>query len=550
MDGKTIKRKTEIRKSERSNLDGMWNLIQRFIVPFRAAFFQTKDSEGNVDWRRREIFDSTAILKNANLAAHIHMALTNSQLKWFGFKFQQAKARDVQEAQEWLEESDKRTYESIQSSNFDLEANELYLDLTAFGTGNMISMPEYDNASRLIGTDYKTVPVDEAYFDLDVKGNVLNFYRILNWTASQIVDKFPNQKIPEKVMQDYNSDARAHIRHTLIFCIFKREFVESFNPFETASVKKRPYGSKYVYWDTSEEIGEEGGHHECPVVSPRWRRVSGSQWGFSPGMIAIWDVLTLNQLTELILVSGEKVIDPAIMMTKKGVFGDIDLSAGGAVVVRDLEKSMKAFESKARFDVSSLSKQELVQSIRDAFFADDLQLKESPAMTAAEVYARIQLMQKLLGPTFGRLQTHFLNPIVSRQFMINFRNKIFSPMPVKLSQMQADLQIDYLGTLAKSQKMDAVNSVERWMGITTAMAQVFPGILDIPNADEVIRNLAENEGIPTKLMNSSVHVERIRKLKAKKAAQQEMISTQAAQGMAAEQTGKGMQAMKEGMATT
>ena len=545
MDCSTIKRRTVARMSDRSNVEDIWNLIERFICPFRADLFGEKSDEGRVDWRRREIFDSTAIDANSNLAAHIHGAVTNPNLKWFTQVYQQQKWRHHHEAKEWLEECDSINYQSIQESNFDLEANEIYLDLTSFGGGSMSSMPDESDTGQLLGVDFKTFPVDECYFDFDIKGHVINFYRVLQWTADQCADKFGANTLPEKIKSDFESPDKSNNKHKIIFCIYKRPVDPWFDEFSYTATINRPYGSKYVDFATATILGQEGGHHEMPIFAPRWRRVSGSDWGFSPSMIAIWDVLTLNQMNELLLVAGEKVLDPTLLTTRKGVFGDIDLSAGGTVVVQDLEKSMKAFESRARFDVTGLNKQDLIRAVQKIYFVDELQLKESPAMTAAEVHARIQLMQRLLGPTFGRLHTHFLNPVVSRQFKMNFRYKRFPPMPPALAKEKADLRIEYLGSLAKAQKMDKAQSVEQWMGTTVAFSERFPQVLDIPNVDEVVRDMAENHGVPTKLQNSRIVVTKQRKIKQKQMAEEQEILKKQAQGDAAKSMGEGAQAIQQ-----
>ena len=546
MDGKTIKRRTQARVSDRNNIDGMWNIIERFIVPFRAMMFQDKNDEGRIDWRRRELFDSTAVKDNANLAAHIHGAMTNSELKWFGFDFKAQALRDTSEAKEWMESADDITYQSIKQSNFDLEANEIYLDLTGFGGGIMTSMPEEDDAGDLMETRYQTLPVDECYFDFDVNDALVNFYRILQWTADQIVDKFGAEGLPEVIVQAHEDDAQGLKRFKIIFSIYKIPENSKADTFVKLSVENRPYGGKYIFWDDSSQIGPTEGYHEMPVFAPQWRRVSGSKHGFSPSMIAIWDVLTLNQMVELIMVAGEKVLDPTILTTKKGVFGDIDLSAGGTVVVQDLEKSMKAFESGARFDVSAMDKKELRDSIHEAYYVDELKLKESPAMTATEVHARVQLMQRLIGPTFGRLKTHFMNPAVTRQFMINFRYKKFPDLPEVLQSAEnSDLKIEYLGTLAKSQKMEESNSIDKWIGGTVALSEAFPSVRDIPNVDEIVRRQAHNEGVPTTLVNSPTVVKKSRLAQAKQRAEQERIMKAQAEGDAAKSVGEGASAMRE-----
>ena len=90
--------------------------------------------------------------------------------------------------------------------------------------------------------------------------------------------------------------------------------------------------------------------------------------------------------------------------------------------------------------------------------ADQLELNEGPQMTATEVQVRYELMQRLLGPTLGRLQSEFLNPIVERAFYSMLRGNALPPMPEVLQQIGGDLDIEYVGPLARSQKMDEVTS--------------------------------------------------------------------------------------------
>jgi len=100
-----------------------------------------------------------------------------------------------------------------------------------------------------------------------------------------------------------------------------------------------------ILYEDATQLGDEGGYFEMPAFVPRWRKTAGSQWGYSPAMVCLSDVLTLNQLVELILIAGEKVVDPPVLGRRRGVFGDVDLRAGGYTTVAD-EKSITVFESK------------------------------------------------------------------------------------------------------------------------------------------------------------------------------------------------------------
>jgi hypothetical protein len=544
MDGTEIIRRYTTRRDNRTSLDGLWKIIEQFIAPYRVDPFNTQQTgENAIDWRKREIFDSTAIDANSNLAAHMHGALTNSVVKWFTHQYKQKDLRKDQEAKAWLEEADAINYQSLQESTFDNEANEYYLDLTSFGSAAMMSEPDEDDTGDLAGIDYKTIPIDECYFDLDVKGHTINFYRELMWTRDQMIDKFGLDAV---IRIDELREAKPDqtIRYKLIYCVYKRQDVTNFNPWVIAAPDLRPYGSKYIFVKTKETIGKEGGHHEAPVFFSKWRQVSGSMWGYSPSMIAIWDVLSLNQMDELIMVAGEKVLDPTILTTRKGVYGDIDLSAGGTVVVQDIDRSIKAFESAARFDVSAMNKQDLIRSIERIYFVNELQLKESPAMTATEVNARIQLMQRLLGPTFGYLRTGFLGPAIERNFRINFRYRKFPPLPPVLVQRQADLEIQYLGTLAKAQKAEESQSIGRVIQLGQVMSETFPGVLDNLSGDEALRAFAEIEGVPASIVRSQADVAAKRKQDAERAAKQQEVAMASAEGQAMQDTGKGVQEMQ------
>jgi hypothetical protein len=249
-------------------------------------------------------------------------------------------------------------------------------------------------------------------------------------------------------------------------------------------------------------------------------------------------------MDELIMVAGERVLDPTILTTRKGVYGDIDLSAGGTVVVQDIDRSIKAFESAARFDVSAMNKQDLIRSIERIYFVNELQLKESPAMTATEVNARIQLMQRLLGPTFGYLRTGFLGPAIERNFRINFRYRKFPPLPPVLVQRQADLEIQYLGTLAKAQKAEESQSIGRVIQLGQVMSETFPGVLDNLSGDEAIRAFADIEGVPAAIVRSQADVQAKRKQDADRAAKQQELAQASAEGQVMQDTGKGLQEMQ------
>jgi len=523
--------------SQRKTIEQTWDLVEKFIMPLHGGkFFQQQDSEHEIDWRRgRDVYDSTAILAAQFLASSVHSALTSNSTKWFDLKFKQDELNDDHEAKVWIEDCAKICDDAIKGSNFALEANELYLDLVGFGT-SFIS-EEADDKNNIA---FSTVPIREAYFEQDHIGLLYNFYRHYQWSPVQIISKFGIDNVPDEIKEKADDAVACDTKLDVIFCIYTRESKRDADISKPLPKADRPFGAKYILQKDSAMLGEEDGYYEMPVFNPRWRKTSGSMWGHSPGIIALSDVMTLNQLVEIILKAAEKVIDPPTLAREMDILNDLDLSAASLNVVRD-PNGIVPYESRARFDVSGLLKSELQDSINRIFFVDQLQLKESPAMTATEAQIRYEMMQRLLGPTLGRLTIDFLDPMVERTFNIMYRTGKLPAPPESVASSQAELEIEYVGPMARAQKQDIVAGIEQTMGIVNSIAQINPAIMDIMNWTEAVRKIAELRGAPTELLRSNDELKEM----AEQKAQQQQLAQAGQAGDVMKSMGEGIQAMAE-----
>ena len=509
MEPTKIVKKLAILESDRKSLDTTLQLIEQFVVPFRGEFFGEENSEHEVEWRKRGIYDSTAVEAAQTLAASMGGSLTSSSTRWFGFKFKMAELNDDNEAIEWLQACEDKVYDTLQDSNFEVESSEFYLDLSSFGTGHLIEEVISDDPQKWEGIEFSAVPMNSCYFENDSKNRVLNFYRIYKWTALQIADKWGKDNIPQLIKDKLESNSTD--KFECVLCVFKRKFGVEESPDTSMPIqaKKRPYGYKYVLRQSGEELGEEGGYYEMPAFVVPYRKTSGSVWGYSPAFIVLSNILTLNEVVESTLEALGKVIDPATLTTKRGLLSDLDLSRGGLTVVEDID-DIKAYESKARFDVGEVKIDRLQDSINRAFHVDQLQLKDSPAMTATEVQVRYELMQKLLGPTLGRLITNFLDPCVMRTFNILHRADQLPEMPEIVKELEGEIDIEYTGPLARAQKSDKAQSVSVWVERLQAMSETWPEILDLPDMDAIGTDLGNLSGVPAKYIHGETKLKEIR----------------------------------------
>ncbi len=530
--------------SQRNTIEQTWQWIERYIVPFRGKFFRPQTSEHEIEWSQRIIFDDTAIDAAQTLAASIHGALTNPSFQFFSLRFRRDQLNQDADASRWLEECGERVYQALIDSNFGLEINEAYIDLTSFGTACLIEEADEDEG-EFEGLNFQAAPIREAYFEEDYKGQVLRFYRLYQWLPLQIVDKFGKENVPEQILTKLESAGSTDTKIDLIFCIYEREDKKDADISKPLSPENRPFGYKWILRESREKIGKEGGYYEMPAFLPRWLKVSGSRWGHSPAHICLPSVMMLNQLIELFTSSVERGVSPPTITEQRNIIGDLNLDAESLVVVRDIEKIMP-WKQETRMDMFQFYVEYLSQQIRSVFHVDKLELKESPAMTATEVMARVELMNRLLGPTMGRLQTDLFDPLIQRSFNILMRAGRLEAPPQSVMDANAEMDIEYRGPLARAQKTEEVASMTQFVQGLMDMSQFVPDVLDMVDWDVYVRESAEMRQLPAGVIRSAEEIEEIREGKAKLKQQQMQIESARAGGEAAEQIGKGKQALDEG----
>ena len=520
MNNADIIRRFERVKATRTTVQNDWDVIEKFVAPYRGRMFQDNTGEHGIEWRNRDLYDSTAVNSAQSLAASLHGSLTSPATRWFNLGFRSPELGEDNEAKEWLEDGADQVYYALQDSTFNLEANELYQDLVTFGTAGILCEPREAKLSEYKGIEFTAVPLKEVFFEPSERG-VHTFYRELKWPPSRIVDKFNNTDLPKTVTDAMERGDQELL--TIIFCVYPREKNKNADVSKALTPAKRPYGYKYILKTSCELVGKEGGYYEMPAFIPRWRKTSESQWGHSPANIALGDILTANQIVEMQLKAAEKMIDPPQKVQERALLGDLDLKARGLTVLRDITQIAPLLTG-AEPQVGDARLEDLRMAIRQYFFVDELELKQSPAMTATEVQVRYELMQRLLGPTLGRLQADFLDPCVERVFNILWRGGQIPTPPDSVREAGGEIDVIYLGPLQRAQKTDAVAAAERWLMLIGNMAEVMPELLDVPDPDAVAREAADSLSVPAAMMRTQDEVDQIRQQRQQQ--QQEMMEAE------------------------
>jgi len=494
-----IKQRVNRLEAERKTQENLWQDIETYICPYRGSFMQQNVTEGSIKIDRPEIYDGTALQAQQNLAANLHGNLTSPFFRWFNLKFRKNELNDDSEARAWLDAVADTMWQALLESDFSLEIAEIYMDLTSYGTASMIE--EYANDKL----DFTAIPLKETYFEEGHAGQPMIFYRILNWTYLQILDKFGAAGVPDFVKVKAESTQGSAERARVFFCIFPR--VANPKPtYSTLPPKRRPWGFKYVLEQDATLLGKEGGYHEMPASIVRWNKISESRWGHGPSHIAVYDAKTLNRQEELMLQYLAKSIDPPMKTTERGLIGDLDQTPGGLTVVKNMEDLQPLSEGQDSRIVLE-ERENRRNMIREYYYASRLDLKESPAMTATEVERRWQQMQKLLGPTLGRLQAELLDPIIKVTFSVLYRAGRLPDMPETLKAQNANLDIEYVGPIPMAQKTGLSDAVGSEMAFAAATSEAFgPDVLDAIDAPKAVREHAFYSGVPAKVIRSEAEM--------------------------------------------
>ena len=537
-DIRKLKKRFDANVASRKYTQGAWDELEKYVVPYRGRMFQKETTEGSVEWDKYDHYDDTAVISAQILSASMHSAIL-PQLQWFNLRFKDDGLQNNNDYADWLSDSARRVYHSIDNSNFSLEADEMFLDIVGFGHGFQTSESGGSDDEEL---SFSMIPIKEAFFEEDEFGFPHYFWRSLEWTATKIVSKFGYDNVPKIIKDKYDNDTNPDERIEVIFAVFPRKGAENADTSKPLVPEARPWGHVYFLATDLSILGDEGGYYEHPIYSVRWRKVSGSQWGHGPGHVCLGDIKQLNQHRLMRTRAVEKAIDPANLTTERGLLSNLDLGPRGLTVVRDMD-ALKPYEGRANFAVSFEELSLLKESIRQAFRVDQLQLKDSPAMTATEVQVRYELMNRLLGPTHGRIKVDWLDRVVFNVFKIEQRAGRLLDMPAGLKELNPDIDIEYVGAMATSQKAQLSNDMVTWAGQMAELSEIYPVLKHIVNAEQLGREIGRNKSIPEKLINGEDEVKKRVKEEADLAAKQSLLAEANAEGQAMKSIGEGKQAM-------
>lgn len=529
MTGEEIVRLCEQRAAERSAWESHWDEVEERLIP-RKTRLTTTQTPGTK--KTEKVYDSAPENQLEEFAGNLHGMLCNPGGLWFGVRTQRDEPMDVQEHKEWFQEAAKRMYTVINNSNYHTEVHEMCIDVGGVGIGSF-SVEEEFREGKVITC--QATPIQEHYIGENNLGVVDSDFRRFKLTARQAVQQYGKENLSSEVIDALEKDPGR-----------KFEFIQAIFPREERDEGKRDsanmeWASVHVETKTK-KILRESGYEEFPLMFPRWTKTAGEVYGRGPGMKALAAVKVLYKIVKTVMVGAEKAVDPPLMVPHDGFMLPLITRPSGINFYNSSStkgETIGKLPTSDKLPIGLEMEEQRRQQIKECFYAHVMTLSANPNMTATEVLQRIQDQVRILGPMIGRMFSEFCSPVVKRIFWIMYRRGMFPPLPQGL--IGQDLKVEFISPIAKQQRLMEAQSLVRAFEFLQPLAAVDPELLAIFNTDKAARGVADIVGVPPDWVFGPDVVAR------QKAARQQAIMEQQAEGQMAQLGGAAIEAAKAGL---
>lgn len=499
----------------RANHDVRWERMAPHLAPSRVGI---TGAYADGDKQTRGVYDSTTMYAAELMAHFIAGYVINPSQRWLTYKLDNFQQED--EETEWLEECRDRALRRLASSAFYAEGAETLIDWGGFGTGWLLGeerpQPTNETIRGFRGFRWEATKTGRFVIAEGTDGRVDTGGRKFQMTAEKINERWgPNGRervkpLPENIRKAIESK-ELDKQFTIIHMIMPRPRIG-----RGPGALGMPWASVWCEKESKEVLGESG-YHVFPVAGPRYHKTPGEVFGRGRGDLAWPDTFSLNSAKRMGFEDWALKIRPPVLHQSESIIGTLKLVPGGPTSVnthgRNINEVITPFQTGSHPEVSQLKEEELRKSIRQIFFVDQiLQLLEvhKSEMKAYEFAKKIELLFRLIGPVYGRLQWEFLYAVGDITFLTMFHGRDFSPPPRSIERTDGEIGIEFDNPISRAQKSEDADALVLAVNDLAPLAQVYPNIFDRLDPDRTASGIFEVRGIPALWQRNEEEQERLR----------------------------------------
>lgn len=473
-------------KERRSHWEGHWQECYEFALPQREGAI-TSATPGEKKGTR--LFDATASDAVDQLSASLLSELTPPWSRWFAFK----PGKDApEETHHGITDALERAATILQGhfdrSNFAVEMHQCYLDLVTAGTACL--MFEEAPIGESSAFRFTAVPLSNVVFEESIGGKLDATFRRSELTVLQFNERFPSAAIKEDT--DAQDNAASDQKIIVIEAV-----IPSAKGYDYVAVRDTS-----VLETGARTVLKTGSYRTSPFINFRWLKAPGEVYGRSPVMKALPDIKTANKVVELILKNAAIAVTGIWQADDDGVLNPatIRLEPGTIIPKAVGSAGLTPLKPANDMNLSNIVLDQMRERIRHALMVDMLGQPNKPNMSATEVIERSHDMARLLGATYGRLQSELLTPLALRAVTILQRRG-------EIAKFEIDgrvVELNYTSPLARHRAQREAAQMAEWI---TKVNLLGPQALQLLDPIKAARHLASVYGVPADLLRSPEDME-------------------------------------------
>ena len=521
-DADVVRRKKNIVQqmmTERTQFEGTWKQLSRYINPTRGRFDEDKTQDG----RRRDycLLDPYPMAASGKCAAGLHSGLTSPSRPWFALGLQDKELAEYHTVKLWLEECQDVLMGIYAKSNIYNMLLNIEAELTQFGTAAALLLEDFNT-----GVWARPYTCGEYAGNVDARGRVVQFARRFKLNAWQMVDEFGEDVVSDAVRHAYRAkNLKDYFPVTMLI-----EKNADYRPDSNALLNFK-YKS-YYFEDTQTDVFlKVSGYHEVPFLMPRWTVVANGIYGVGPGHNALGNCMQLQKIEKINMRLLEHRSDPALIVPSS--VGKVNRLPGKETLVPDnlINGIRPLYEATGDRGEVMQTIQYKQQQIGAAFYNDlfvMLAQQDNPQMTAREVAERHEEKLLMLSPVLEQMHNEVLAPLTRRAFEICYRNGLLPPLPEELRGEEESIKAEFISLLAQAQKAVGTNAMEKTLAIAGNLMGASPEVMDNLDLDAAIREHAQMSGTPEAIMRDEQEVQKMRAQRAQQMQQEQQMQQAAA----------------------
>jgi hypothetical protein len=465
-------------KAFRENWVPLFEECYEYALPQRESFYYEEAGQRRDD----KIFDETAVVGVQEFASRLQSGLVPNFARWADLVSGSEVPKDQRDdVDRDLDEVTEYVFEILQSSNFNQEVHESFMDL-AVGTG-VLAVEEGDALNPVV---FAAVPLPHVVLDTGPDDRIDHVFRERKKIRfSDLKILYPKGTFDDQVARRMEGDGT-----TTVLEVVCRDY----------DVRNEEAYYHYAICMETETVlhkKQMRGVGSNPFICFRWSKCAGEVYGRGPLLNALSAIKTTNLTIELILENAQMSISGIYQMEDDGVINpDTIRLVPGTIIPKAMgSQGLQPINAAGRFDVAQLILSDMRLNIKRALYNDMLGNPDKTPATATEVAERMADLSRRIGSAFGRLQAELVQPVLQRViYILKKQGRI--EVPVVNGR---EVKVRSISPLAQAQANQDISSVARFLQL---IGGVFgPEMLQmLIDGEATAIHLAKKFGVPESLI--------------------------------------------------